>query len=257
MSAYLDSGWLIAVFLVSLRLGALFVLAPGLGGIQAPGSFRVLLVIALAVAVVPLAAPAPAQAQAIAGSPGALLSSALNEIVVGGLLAFGLFAAFGAFMLAGRAIDMQIGFGVASLLDPVSRTHGPLLGTALNLTGLAVFLAADGHHLLVRGIALSFARVPTGAGLPALDVAALAAQFGVAFSLGLAIAAPVLVLLLLIDLGLAVMSRTMPQWNVFFVSMPVKILAGLVVLALSIPHLGPVMSRLFASIFGFWERALP
>jgi flagellar biosynthesis protein FliR len=255
MSIYLDTGWLMVVFLVSLRLGALFVLAPGLGSIRAPASFRVFLVIALAAALVPLAAPGPAPS--LAGSPGALLASALNEIVVGGLLAFGLFAAFGAFMLSGRAIDMQIGFGIANLLDPISRTHGPLLGTALNLMGLAVFLAADGHHLLLRGLALSFARVPPGTGLPGLDPGALAAQFGVAFSLGLAIAAPVLVLLLLIDLGLAVMSRTMPQWNVFFVAMPVKIFAGLVVLALSVPHLGPVMNRLFGSIFTFWDRALP
>jgi flagellar biosynthetic protein FliR len=254
MSVYLDTGWLSVVFLVSIRLGALFVLAPGFGSISAPGSFRVFLVIALAASIVPtLAAPAPA----IAASPGALLSSALNELVVGGLLAFGLFTAFGAFMLAGRAIDMQIGFGVANLLDPITRTHGPLLGTALNLMGLAVFLAADGHHLLVRGLALSFERIPPGTGLPGLDLAALASQFGVTFSLGLAIAAPVVVLLLLIDLGLSVMSRTMPQWNVFFVSMPLKIFAGLTVLALAVPHMGAVMSRLFASIFAFWDRALP
>jgi len=256
MSLTLDTGWLVVVFLVSLRLGALFVLAPGLGAIQAPGPFRVFLVVALAAALVPLV-QIPASAQAIAGSPGALLSSALNELVVGALLAFGLFAAFGAFMIAGRAIDVQIGFGVASLLDPVSRTHGPLLGTALNLTGLAVFLAADGHHLLLRGLALSFERVPPGGGLPGFDLGAIAAQFGVAFSLGLAIAAPVLALLLMIDLGLSVMSRTMPQWNVFFVSMPAKIFAGLAVLALSIPHLGPVMNRLFASVFRFWDQVLP
>jgi flagellar biosynthetic protein FliR len=253
MSVSLDSGWLIALFLVAIRLGALFVLAPGLGSIRVPGSFRAFLVIGLAAAIVPIIGPAPAGA----GSPGALFLAALNELAVGGLLAFGLFAAFGAFMLAGRAIDMQIGFGIANLLDPITRTHGPLLGTALNLLGLAVFLGADGHHLLVRGLALSFERIPPGAGLPGIDLAALASQFGVTFSLGLAIAAPVVVLLLLIDLGLSVMSRTMPQWNVFFVSMPLKIFAGLCVLALSVPHLGPVMSRLFTSIFTFWDRALP
>ena len=256
MSLTLDTGWLVVVFLVSLRLGALFLLAPGLGAIQAPGPFRVFLVVALAAALVPLV-PIPAHAQLIAGSPGALLSSALNELVVGALLAFGLFAAFGAFMVAGRAIDVQIGFGVASLLDPVSRTHGPLIGTALNLAGVAVFLAADGHHLLLRGLALSFERVPPGGTLPGFDLGAVAAQFGVAFSLGLAIAAPVLALLLLIDLGLSVMSRTMPQWNVFFVSMPAKIFAGLVVLALSVPHMGPVMNRLFGSVFRFWDQVLP
>lgn len=255
MSVHLDNGWIVAVFLASIRLGALFLLAPGLGSIRAPGGFRAFLVIALAASLVPLAVVVPAPATA--ASPGALVSAALGELVVGGVLAFGLFAAFGAFMVAGRAIDLQIGFGIASLLDPVSRAHAPLVGTALNLAGVVVFLAADGHHLLVRGLALSFERVPAGAGLPGLDVAALASQFGVAFSFGVAMAAPVLLLILMLDLGLAVMSRTMPQWNVFFVSMPAKIVAGLSILALSLPHMGPVIRRLFATVFSFWDRVLP
>jgi flagellar biosynthesis protein FliR len=253
MSVHLDSGWIVAVFLASIRLGTLFLLAPGLGTVRAPGGFRAFLVIALAASLAPLAVAAPATA----ASSGALVSAALGELVVGGVLAFGLFAAFGAFMVAGRAIDLQIGFGIASLLDPVSRAHAPLVGTALNLAGVVVFLAADGHHLLVRGLALSFERVPAGAGLPGLDVAALASQFGVAFSFGVAMAAPVLLLILMLDLGLAVMSRTMPQWNVFFVSMPAKIVAGLSILTLSLPHMGPVVRRLFATVFSFWDRVLP
>ena len=254
MSIQIYTEWLILVFLVSLRLGALFVLAPVLGSIRAPGSFRVFLVVALAAVLV---ASLGVEKIAVPSSVFGLLSAALSEVMVGGLLAFGLFAAFSAFMVGGRAIDMQIGFGVANLIDPISRTQAPLLGTAMNLMGIAVFLAVDGHHLLLRGFAVSLERVTPGSGLFEVSVPALAAQFGVAFSLGLAMAAPVLVLLLLIDLGLSIMSRTMPQWNVFFVSMPLKIFAGLVILALSIPHMGTVMSALFKSIFAFWDRVLP
>jgi flagellar biosynthetic protein FliR len=211
-------------------------------------------VIALATALVASLGMKPI---AVPSSVFGLLSAALSEVMVGGLLAFGVFAAFAAFMVGGRAIDMQIGFGVANLIDPISRTQAPLLGTAMNLMGIAVFLAIDGHHLLLRGFAVSLDRVAPGSGLFEVSVPALAAQFGVAFSLGLAMAAPVLVLLLLIDLGLSVMSRTMPQWNVFFVSMPLKIFAGLTILALSVPHMGTVMNALFRSIFSFWDRVLP
>jgi flagellar biosynthetic protein FliR len=254
MSLYLDTGWLALVFLVSLRLGALFLLAPALGAVQAPVNFKVLLTIALALAMIAAVGMKPT---VIPTSAMALFSAAVNEVVLGALLAFGLFTAFGAFIFAGRAIDLQIGFGVANLIDPISRTQAPLLGTALNLMGIAVFLAADGHHLLVRGLALSFERVPPGAGLAELNLPAIVSQFGVTFSLGLAMAAPVVILLLLIDLGLSIMSRTMPQWNVFFVSMPLKIFAGLVILALSVPHLGPAMNSLFRSIFVFWDRVRP
>jgi flagellar biosynthetic protein FliR len=162
-------------------------------------------------------------------------------------------AAFGAFAVAGRAMDLQIGFGVANLIDPTTRTQSPQMGTLLNLLALAVFFGVDGHHALLRGLAASFERIPPGVGLADAGPGVLAAQFGIAFSMGLALAAPVLVLLLLIDLGLAVMSRAMPQMNVYFVALPLKIFAGILILALSLPHVGPLMGRVFSSIFQFWD----
>jgi flagellar biosynthetic protein FliR len=253
MSINLDSAWLVAAFLVSLRLGVLFVIAPGFGTVLLPGPFRALVVLALASALVGAMGLATGR---LPDSVLGLISAGLNELVVGGMLAFGLFAAFGAFTVAGRAMDLQIGFGAANLIDPVSRTQAPLLGTILNLLALVVFFAIDGHHLLLRGLAASFERIPPGTGLTEIVPRALALQFGISFSAGLALAAPVMAFLLLIDLGLAVMSRTMPQFNVFFVSLPLKIFAGLSLLALSLAYAGPLMNRIFGSIFSFWEGVL-
>src|SRR5882672_2390084 len=248
MAARFDTAWLVAVFLVSLRLGALFLVAPGFGTIRMPIQFRVLLTVGLAAALAGALGPyAPAPDTALG-----LLASGLAEVAVGGLLGFGLLAAFGAFAVAGRAMDMQIGFGVANLIDPTSRTQSPQLGTLLNLFALAAFFGFEGHHALLRGLAASFETIPPGAGFASVGPGALAAQFGIAFSAGLAFAAPVIVFLLLIDLGLAVMSRAMPQMNVYFVALPLKIFAGLLMLALSLPHAGPVMNRIFSSVFEFW-----
>lgn len=249
MLARFDMAWLVAVFLVSLRLGALFLIAPGFGTMRMPMIFRVILTVGLAAALAgalgPHAAPAPDTALG-------LLASGLAEVAVGGLLGFGLVAAFGAFAVAGRAMDMQIGFGLANLIDPTSRTQSPQLGTLLNLFALAVFFGLEGHHALIRGLAASFETIPPGSGLAGIGAGALAAQFGIAFSAGLAFAAPVIAFLLLIDLGLAVMSRAMPQMNVYFVALPLKIFAGLLMLALSLPHAAPVMNRIFSSVFEFW-----
>jgi flagellar biosynthesis protein FliR len=248
-----DTAWMILVFLMSLRVGALLLVAPGFGTLQMPVQFRVLLTIGLSVALATaLGATAP-----LPGTTLGLLATSLGEIAVGGLLGFGMAAAFGAFAVAGRAMDLQIGFGVANLIDPTTRTQSPQMGTLLNLFALAVFFGVGGHHVLLRGLAASFERIPPGAGLADAGPGVLAAQFGIAFSMGLALAAPVLVLLLLIDLGLAVMSRAMPQMNVYFVALPLKIFAGILMLALSLPHLGPVMARIFSSIFRFWEAVGP
>jgi flagellar biosynthetic protein FliR len=217
-----------------------------------PAPFRVLLTLGLAAV---LAGPLGAHPVPLPDTALGLLAAALAEGAVGGLLGFGLVAAFAAFAVAGRAMDLQIGFGAANLIDPTSRTRSPQLETMLNLLALAVFFGVDGHHALLRGFAASFERIPPGAGLAGIDPGLLAAQFGIAFSTGLALAAPVLAFLLLIDLGLAIMSRAMPQMNVYFVALPLKIFAGVLMLALSLPHAGPVMGRVFASVFRFWSAA--
>src|SRR5215467_12592027 len=217
----LDTAWMVLIFLVSLRLGALLLVAPGFGTLQMPIQFRVLLTVGLAVVLATALGPNVPLPDTTLG----LLATSLAEIEVGALLGFGVAAAFGAFAVAGRAMDLQIGFGVANLIDPTTRTQSPQMGTLLNLFALAVFFGVGGHHALLRGLAASFERIPPGAGLADAGPGVLAAQFGIAFSMGLALAAPVLVLLLLIDLGLA----------------------------LSLPHLGPVMGRIFSSVFQFWD----
>ena len=79
---------------------------------------------------------------------------------------------------------------VANLIDPVTRAQAPLIGTALNLMAVAIFFAVDGHHMLVRAVAFSLEHFPPGRSLRELNLAAVAAQFGVMFTFGLALAAP-------------------------------------------------------------------
>jgi flagellar biosynthetic protein FliR len=153
-------------------------------------------------------------------------------------------------------MDLQMGFGVASLIDPATRTQSPLLGTLLNLVALAVFFAVDGHHLVIRGLAYSLVQLPPGSSLAALEPAAVVAQFGAMFVFAVALAAPVIFVLLLVDVALAVMARTMPQMNVFIVSLPLKIMVGLLVLVMSMQYMGPVMERVFEGMFDYWQRVL-
>lgn len=241
-----------SVFLSSLRLSPLFMMAPVFGSIPMPIRVRVMVVLALsAMMVLGLKTEAP-----VFHSTTDFILAAVSEVVLGGALAFGLFAAFGAFLWGGRLLDMQIGFGVANLFDPITRAQAPLLGTALNMMAVAIFFAIDGHHWLIRGLAASFQYFPPGNARTEFDISAFSAQFGLMFSLGLALVAPVVFMLLLMDIALAAVSRTMPQVNIFIVSMPLKIVLGIFVLAVSLKYIRPVLDRIFGSVFTFWERVL-
>ena len=136
-------------------------------------------------------------------------------------------------------------------------SQAPLIGTALNYMAVATFFLLNGHHFLLRGIAYSFERVPVGTGLETLPIGVVVAQFGSMFVFGLLMVAPAVVALLLIDITMAVAARTMPQVNVFILSLPLKIFVGISVLALTLPIAGPFLERVYGSIFRYWEGVLP
>jgi flagellar biosynthetic protein FliR len=231
----------------------LFIMTPVFGSVMAPALVRAFLVVALAAALVAAVGLAPAPA--LLTLPG-LVAAAATETMIGAALAFGLAAAFAAFLFAGRLLDFQFGFGIANLVDPVTRAHAPLLGTGLQMLAVTVFFVADGHLHLVRALGESLLRHPPGGAGAGFDYAVIAAQFGLMFSLGLAIAAPALFAVLLLDIGFAAMARSMPQMNVFIVSIPFKIALGLLVLALSLRYLSQAMGKAFDAVLRYWHAVL-
>lgn len=116
--------WLTAVMLVSIRLGVVFLLTPVFSLIGLPLNVRVLLVLALAATLV--SGMGGNLFAAVPTAPGAMAVAALNELALGSLLAFALIAGFAAFQFAGRIMDIQLGFGVAALIDPTTRGQAPL-----------------------------------------------------------------------------------------------------------------------------------
>jgi len=253
MQINIDPAWALAVFFTAMRLGVVLLLSPILAGLSGLVTVRVLLTLTLAVVLVeaPGGRPGPA---ALALGP--VVSGACNELVIGGTLAFGVFAAFGAFSLAGKIVDVQAGFGMGTVYDPVTRAGAPIFATMLNMLGAVMFFGLDGHHAFLRGLALSLEKVPPGTALGGIPAEAMLQQFGLMFSLGTALVIPVILCLLLVETGLAFVSRVLPQMNVFVIGIPVKIVAGVTLLALTVLAMGPSMGRVYASIFTYWQKAL-
>lgn len=250
----LDPAWAMSVFLVALRVGTLLLMSPVFTGLGALVTVRVLLTLGLSALLVGNLGPAAPAPPPLALGP--VVLAAMGEVFIGATMAFGVFAAFGAFSVAGKILDIQSGFAIGSVYDPITRAGAPLFSTMLNLVGVCVFFAMDAHHALLRGLVFSLEQVAPGAGLLQLPAEAVIRQFGMMFSLGVALIVPVMLCLLLVEVGLALISRVLPQMNVFFVMVPVKIFAALAILALTVGSLAPAMTKVYGSIFLFWEQVL-
>jgi flagellar biosynthetic protein FliR len=229
-------------------------LTPVLYAIPVPTLARLLITLGLACVI---ALPFAQQMGAVPASVGDLVRAALQEAAIGATLGLGVLMAFAGFALAGRLADIQIGFGVAQVFDPLTRTQLPILSSVIGLFAVVFFFAINGHHALLRGIAFSVERMPVGGGWSAAAVAEpLTRQAAVLFSLGFALAAPVVLSLLLLEFALGVVSRNLPQMNMLVLGIPVKIIAGLLALSVWAAALGAPAGRLYAGIFQAWTAWL-
>jgi flagellar biosynthesis protein FliR len=253
MSLRVDIGWLLATLLLSVRVAAAMMLAPVFGPTQIPGTVRVLLSLSIGVAIVAALPDAPALPDALGSTP-RLAAAALGELVIGASLSFGFLAAYAATQVAGRVLDVQMGFGVASVLNPASEGFAPLLGSVFGMAAVAVFLGLDGHHVLVQALALSAHSVPPGAMSYTVDWDAVLKQSGVMFTFGTALAAPVMLALLLADVSMAVLARSMPSLNIFVLSFSLKIVLGLTGLAAALRLAEPLLAALYGTTFEYWQR---
>jgi len=167
------------------------------------------------------------------GDPAALA----GELVFGLAAGFAARLALDALSVSGGVWDLQSGFGVASLADPVTGSGAPLLGTFMQVAAVGVFCAAGGLDAFLAGLLGSFAAVPPGGAVPeAAAAAVLRVSFAFA-SLVAGLVVPVAGALLLCDLALAVAGRLAPQLNVFSVGFGVRLLFGLLVLGALLPGL--------------------
>lgn len=250
MVSALGAPWICAVMLLSARLAALFLMTPLLYAVPMPGSVRVLFALGLSAA---LSLPLAWSADVLPTGPGDLAASFLSELALGATLGLGILMAFSGFETAGRLLDVQIGFGMAQVLDPVTRRQVPVLTSVFGSLALLIFFLVDGHHALLRGVAFSLERFPVGRAWSIGSTAEpLVRQAAGLFTLGFALAAPVVLSLLLLEFALGVVSRNLPQANMLALGIPVKIVAGMLALSILGGGMGAVMLRVYADIYRTW-----
>lgn len=242
----LAAGELVGFILVLARVTPLFFLAPLFSSSLIPPRVRGIIAVGIAIGLTPIAM----RGQHMPTDPLLLAELVVEGMLVGLGFAFGLAALMAAVESAGAMIDVVSGFSYGELINPLSGESAAVMARFYSLVGTLIFLAIGGDAWTLRGISRTFQIVPLTSGprLSSLEGGAEQVFSGVLLS-ALEIAGPVLVALLITDVAFGVVSRVVPQLNVFAVGFPAKVAVALLVAGASLPFVANwISSQLSVSV---------
>lgn len=219
-----------AYLLTFARIGTLMMLLPGLGEQSVSPRIRLAFALLVSLILFPMVRPLlPMEGGAIAG-PG-LVSLLIGEFMVGLVLGLTVRMVLAALQTAGVIVSQQLGLSYAMTVDPTQGGQQAALGNFLMLLGITLILATDLHHVALDAIGRSYMLLPPD-GVVAMGEAAQLALKAMArgFLLAVQISAPFIAFGILFNLGLGVLSRLMPQMQVFFLAVPASVLIGMMIL---------------------------
>jgi flagellar biosynthetic protein FliR len=216
-----------AFMLTFARVGTLVMLMPGIGEQLVTPRARLAFGLLLSLVLFPLTRTLLPSG----GAPASVIGLLIGEIAIGLLIGLAVRMVIGALQTAGSIVAQQLGLAFAMSIDPAMGGQQAAIGNLLTLLGIGLIFAADLHHLAIAAIRDSYVLLPP-VGIPAAgDAATLAIRAtGQGFALAVQISAPFIAFAILFNLGLGVLSRLMPQLQVFFLAMPATILIGMLVL---------------------------
>ncbi|MFQ6114846.1 MAG: flagellar biosynthetic protein FliR [bacterium] len=245
----------ISVFLLILfRISAFLLSAPIFGSAYVPARAKIGLSLALSVILLPIVE------KGNFSPPKELLTYGIvvfREVMVGVIIGYSARLVFAGIDFAGQVIGLQMGFGIANIIDPKYETQISVIAQFQGLVAILIFLCINGHHWLLQALAKSFETIPLSGfavsplGRPLLfayseeAVAILLKMSSDIFVVAFKIGAPVIVALFLTNVTLGVLTKAVPRMNVFFMSFPLTIIIGLLSLAASLQVLGYLLPKLF------------
>lgn len=240
--------------LVISRVAGIFAALPVFGGRRLPLPIKAATVFMLTLVCFPTLSVTMPQVPTDAFSLALLV---LSEVMIGLTLAFITQIIFAAVDFSGQIIGLQMGLTISSILDPSQGTQNQIMSVIQTLFATLLFLALNVHHLFIRAIIDSFRVIPLGGWhMSGALINTLIMRTADIFIIGIRLAAPVMVALLLTTVALGIMARAFPQMNIFMISLPLNIGLGLIILGLTLTiffhvlevsfgHLGSQMETLF------------
>ncbi|MCW2955298.1 MAG: flagellar biosynthetic protein FliR [Thermoleophilia bacterium] len=239
-------GWavpqVITFILVVARLSGMFLIAPVFSSSMIQSRFKVMIMLVLAATLTPMVAPRSVE-EVPTGALDLLLAVGM-EALIGFSMGFAIAIVFSAVQVGASLIDTSMGLSMASIVDPLNNAQSAVMGSFYSMVATLCFLSVQGHHWMLAGFTRSFEMVGPGR-VPDVEkmLANVFDSFTGLFTIAFQIAAPVLITLLLVDIVLGIVSRVVPQMNVFFVGAPLKIGVGLLAVIISLPTFAGFLER--------------
>jgi len=234
--------------MIFARIGAVLLMLPGVGESYVPPRIRLSLALVVSLALWPVvSASLPALPATLGGMAGWIIREVLVGLAIGGLLRMFLTA----LATAGEVVALQTTLAFAQTANPTQASPGSTLSAFLMLLGLTLIFATNTHHLFIAGLVGSYDLIAPVRPLVTGDFAALAVRtLADAFTLGVQLAAPVLVFAIIFNLASGLVGRVMPAFQVYFAAAPLSIILGLSVFALSLGVLGTVFIDRYRAMAG-------
>jgi flagellar biosynthetic protein FliR len=241
-----------AFMLVFARIGAMVMLLPGFGETNIPVRIKLAIALALTLIILPLHRSAYSiDMQSL--TP--LLVLLVHEIVIGVVLGATARVTLAALQVAGSVIAQQLGLGFVTAVDPTQGQQGLIVGNFLTLLGITLIFATDLHHMVIAGLHDSYQLFRPGEVPIVSDVTMLVTNtIASAFRVGIQLSGPFLVFGLVFNIALGVLSRLMPQMQVYFVAVPLSILLGFLILIVVV---GAMMGSFLDYVGGVLRELAP
>jgi flagellar biosynthetic protein FliR len=235
------NAWIVAFFFPLARVLAVLVSAPPFNNPALTVRVRLILGLAITLAIAPALPPMPAIDPASAA--GLLILA--QQMLIGFAMGFAVRLVLGAVDLAGSMISLQMGLGFASSYDPLTAGQTGVVSEFLGLLALLIFMAINGHLMVIATLTHSFTAIPVAAMPDTGSWWQLARSGAMVFSSGLLLALPILVALLITNLSLAILGRAAPQLNLIVIGFPLTITLGFVGLMFGLSYLSQPLQQVF------------
>jgi flagellar biosynthetic protein FliR len=231
--------WIAAFFWPFFRILALVASSPLFGARGIPGSVKIGMTLALTVMVAPILPPMPNVPPASAQG----LFILVDQLMIGVAMGLAIRIVISAVEMAGHIMGLQMGLGFATFFDPQNSTQIPVVGQFLGLVAMLLFLAINGHLMVISVLVDSFSILPVSL-YPLASGAwkTLVLWGGEVFRGGVLISMPVVAALMMTNIALAVLNRAAPALNIFTVGFPLTLAIGFIMIALGISHFQPVFT---------------
>src|SRR5690554_531418 len=224
--------WLAQHYWPLVRVAGMFSTMALLSGRSIPARIKLIIAVAITLGIAPVLPPVEYKFETVS-LLGMMITA--QQVLIGMILGIVSTMVVNTFAVAGQILGMQIGLGFAAMVDPSSGQQVPVVAQFYLMLASLIFLALDGHLMMVRVVVMSFDAIPIGPRGPDADAMFYIATWGGwMFSAGMTFALSAVVSILVMNLAFGVMTRAAPQLNIFSIGFPIKLVSGLLVLWLTI-----------------------